>query len=320
MSSAMWSRWLDDGVLVRAIVALLVTSFTFLLFQRRSKKLKNLPPGPRGLPVLGYVPFLGGDLHKEFTKLAGVYGPIFKLRLGNKLCVVINSPSLIKEVLRDNDMIFSNRDPTVAGSIASLGGEDITFRNYSPEWKKLRRIFVHEIMGKTILDSLYTLRKQQVKKSTKEIYRNAGKPVDIGKVAFMTAMKSVISMMLGASLQEDKMSIDPAELRNRAAEIMLLLGKTNISDVIPSLAWLDLQGVKKGMEKCIHAFESLLDSVIRQRKTEMITSKDNGNKRKDFMQYLLDLHQNGDAESSITLGQLKGVLLVNLTSNLHNCG
>lgn len=302
-----------SGMIVKAILLLLVTTLTFFLLLRRSaKKLKNLPPGPRGMPLLGYLPFMGADLHTQFAKLAGVYGPIFKIGLGSKLCVVINSSSLIKEVLRDQDIIFSNRWPTVAGTIASLGGEDITFRDYGPDWMRLRKIFVHEMMGKTILDSLYAQRKEQVKKSVKQIYENVGKQVDIGEMTFQTAMKSVICIMLGDSFQEDEVSFDIAELRDRSAEIMFLLGKTNISDVLPSLAWLDAQGIKKDMEKCISSFEALLDSVVQQRKREMVTPQDNGKTRKDFMQFLLELHQNQDAESSITLKQLKGLLLVSL--------
>ena len=308
MSLTMWS---DDGMLIRAIVALLVTSFTFLLFQRRAKKMKDLPPGPRGLPLLGYLPFLGADLHKEFTKLAGIYGPIYKLWLGNKLCVVISSPSLLKEVVRHHDVIFANREASVAAKIASLGAQDITFRDYSPEWTRLRKIFARDMMSKTVLDGLYSLRKEQVKKSVKQIYGSVGKPVDIGNLAFQTAFKSVMSMMLGDSLQEDKVNSRGAELKDTAAELMMLLGKANISDLVPSLAWLDIQGVKKETERVTRVFEDLLDSVIQLRKSSMIKSKDKGNSRKEFVQFLLELHESEDAELSITLTQLKGLLLVN---------
>ena len=315
-SAAMWSRWLDDGteeknrMLVRAILTVLASCFTLLLLHWRAKKLKELPPGPRGLPLLGYLPFLGTDLHKEFTKLAGVYGPIYKLWLGNKLCVVITSPELVKEVVRDNDAMFTNRDPTVSAKVATFGAEDIAFRDYGPEWKSLRKIFVRDVMGKTILESLYGLRKEQVKKSVKQIYGNVGRPVDLGNLTFVTARNSILSMMLGASIEEDKVSID-AKLKNCTGELMLLLGKTNISDVLPSLAWLDVQGVKKDTERVIRAVENLLDSVIQQRQHEMIKTKDNGKSRIDFMQSLLELNKNEDGESAITLTQIKGLLLVN---------
>uniref|UniRef100_A0A7N0ZZN1 Uncharacterized protein n=1 Tax=Kalanchoe fedtschenkoi TaxID=63787 RepID=A0A7N0ZZN1_KALFE len=40
---------------------------------------RRLPPGPRGLSLLGYLLFLGADLHLTFAKLGRRHGPIFKL-------------------------------------------------------------------------------------------------------------------------------------------------------------------------------------------------------------------------------------------------
>ena len=38
----------------------------------------NLLPGPRGLPLLGYLPFLGKSPHQELSKLGEKYGGIFR--------------------------------------------------------------------------------------------------------------------------------------------------------------------------------------------------------------------------------------------------
>ena len=41
------------------------------------KKRKHLPPGPTCLPVVGYLPFLGKEPHKDIAKLSDKYGNIF---------------------------------------------------------------------------------------------------------------------------------------------------------------------------------------------------------------------------------------------------
>ncbi|KAL5537796.1 hypothetical protein UlMin_043104 [Ulmus minor] len=302
----MWSQY---EVCVKAILPLLLASLTFLWLRRTAKNSKELPPGPRGLPLVGYLPFLGTDLHKELTKLATIYGPIYKFWLANKLCIVINSPSLVKEVVRDHDTIFSNREPTVAAMVASFGAEDIAFRAYSPEWNKLRKIFVREMLSKSMLDNLYPLRKEQVKKSIRHVYENIGKPVDVGNLAFLTAIKSIVSMTCGASFEEGKMSIDEGEIKKTAGELMVLLGKPNVSDIFPALAWFDLQGVEKDAKRVTRVFEGLLKSAIQQRESEMVAGENGGRIRKDFMQFLLELHQNQDGESSLTKTQLKGLLM-----------
>ncbi|XP_055938109.1 cytochrome P450 1A5-like [Argiope bruennichi] len=38
------------------------------------------PPGPTGLPVLGYLPFMGSRPHLLLQKLAKIYGSIFRTR------------------------------------------------------------------------------------------------------------------------------------------------------------------------------------------------------------------------------------------------
>jgi len=41
------------------------------------KSRKRLPSGPIGLPIVGYLPFLGKAPHKDIAKLGQKYGNIF---------------------------------------------------------------------------------------------------------------------------------------------------------------------------------------------------------------------------------------------------
>lgn len=59
-------------------------------------------PGPRGLPYVGSIPFLGSEtaLHLKFTSLAKSYGNMFRLSLGSAEAVIISDAALIREAFR----------------------------------------------------------------------------------------------------------------------------------------------------------------------------------------------------------------------------
>ncbi|KAF3448404.1 hypothetical protein FNV43_RR09117 [Rhamnella rubrinervis] len=300
-------------------ILIVMTALAVLWFAWTNKKSRKasprLPPGPWGLPIVGYLPYLGTDLHKEFTQLAKIYGPIYKLWLGSKLCMVVSSPSLVKEVVRDHDLTFTNRDPPIAGKIVTYGGNDIVFQAYGSVWMKLRKIFVSQMLGNSVLDGLYSLRREQVKNSIRQVYGKAGTPVDVSKLAFLTAFNASLSMFWGGSLQQDQADYG-AQLRNAATEIMVLIGSPNISDIFPPLAWFDIQGIEKQMKALFGIFDRIFDSAIEQRKKIMAAAKaedrqpQRNEERKDFLQFLLDLNENENSATSITIAQLKGMLMV----------
>ena len=84
----------------------------YVLVGRKSKEPKGLaplPPGPRGLPVLGNLLQLGARPHQTMQALAKDYGPLFRLRLGSVDVIVAGSASVATEFLKVHDVNFSDR-------------------------------------------------------------------------------------------------------------------------------------------------------------------------------------------------------------------
>ncbi|TXG70750.1 hypothetical protein EZV62_005685 [Acer yangbiense] len=274
-----------------------------------------LPPGPPGLPLLGNLPFLEPNLHRYFAKLSEIYGPIMKLQLGRKLCVVISSPSLAKQVLKDHDAIFANHDPTVAAIASTYGGGDIVWSPNGPEWRKLRKILVQEMVSKTSLDACHTFRRQEVRKMVKEVYVKAGnsEPINIREQMFLTILNVIMRMSWGGSLNEEDSIRVGIQFSRVVDEFVYLWGAPNISDLFPALARFDLQGVESKMKKLLswfdRMFESLIDSRTKDHQTGGENKKEEKGSNKDFLQILLDLKQQGDDKSSLSMNQVKALLL-----------
>ncbi|GJT95963.1 geraniol 8-hydroxylase-like protein [Tanacetum coccineum] len=256
---------------------------TFAILWCKFSSKARLPPGPRGLPLLGYLPFLDPNLHHGYTKLAQRYGPIFKLKLGSKTHIVVGSSDLAKVVLREQDEIFANRDPPIAGTILTYGGQDIVWSDNNSLWRNMRKVFAYEVLSNKNLDASSTFRRGGVRKTIKHVYETMGTEVDIGGIAFLTSLDVVTNMVWGKSLVEDVKSTNlGVEFREVITKIVELLGAVNVSDFFPRI-------IKERI------------AIKPDEAVEKIG-------RKDFLQILLELKEQ-NASTSLNITQIKALLM-----------
>ncbi|XP_058810795.1 cytochrome P450 2C23 isoform X3 [Phymastichus coffea] len=79
-----------------------------ILHFRKSKK--HLPPGPRGLPILGNLLQLDKDApYETLAQIAWKYGPVCGLRMGSVYTVLLTDPKLIRQAFAKDS--FSGRAP-----------------------------------------------------------------------------------------------------------------------------------------------------------------------------------------------------------------
>ncbi|CAK9171156.1 unnamed protein product [Ilex paraguariensis] len=262
-----------------------------------------------GLPMVGNLLSLDPELHSYFASMARTYGLIHTLRLGSKVSIVVTSPAIAREVLKDHDTIFANRDVPHVITAIEYGGRDIVFTPYGSEWRMLRKVCVRDMLGSSTLDAVYTLRRQEIRKTIGFLYWQAGQPVNIGEQMFLTVLNVITSMLWGGTVQEKESSRIGAEFWQVVGEVTGLLGKPNVSDFFPGLAWLDMQGIRKQMKGLAQRFDRIFDKVINQRikmDKQGIISKES----KDFLQVLLQLKDAGDSKTPLTMIHLKALLMV----------
>ncbi|XP_038067144.1 cytochrome P450 2J6-like [Patiria miniata] len=122
----------------RSILLGLVVFLVLYRFLRRAPL--NLPPGPTGWPVLGYLPQLAtarDDPHVVFSKLAARYGDIISVNLAGTLVVVLHGYHTIKEAFNLHQLsarptlYVSERLRPGVGIIASSGEIWTEIRRFS---------------------------------------------------------------------------------------------------------------------------------------------------------------------------------------------
>lgn len=113
-----------------------------------SLKHLKLPPGPMGLPFLGYLPFVSNEIHLTLTSLSEKYGPIYQIFLGGIRVVVLNDASLVRQAFKQP--VFSGRPDTQLTRI--LQGYGIV-NSEGALWKE-QRAFLHSALRKLGAKSL----------------------------------------------------------------------------------------------------------------------------------------------------------------------
>ncbi|KAG8476242.1 hypothetical protein CXB51_033074 [Gossypium anomalum] len=295
-------------VAVTLMMATLVIIYFSLLVKRFIIKTKPSPPppGPIGLPILGHLLFIKPDFLQYVTKQSQIHGPIIKLQLGRKVYIIISSPSIAKQILKDHDAIFANRDIPVAAIKGTFGGLDIVWRSNGSELYKLRKLVVSEIMSNKSLDACYEFRRRKIQHMVKNIHGKIGSPINLSEQIFLTAFNVTINMLWGGSLngEESKLRL---EFKDQFKEFVKLMVEPIISYMFPMLRPFDLQGIESKAKKHISWLYGFFKSVIEQRRKlgegpKMADSK-------DFLQQLLELKQTGDVKTSLSMKEIDAMLL-----------
>ncbi|KAM0069837.1 putative cytochrome P450 [Helianthus debilis subsp. tardiflorus] len=311
-----WSWWWDAQSNLDQLACTILTISVPILVILWYKWMGTtpLPPGPYGLPVVGYLPFLGNNIHERFTVMAHKYGPIFSLRLGTKLHVVVNSMDLVKVVTRDMDQTFANRCPPQTALAITYGGFDVAWSNNNAHWRHMRKLLVSQVLSHPNLKASQGFRKQEVRKTVNEVYTKIGTKVDVNKIAFDTVVNFVTSMLWGCSKSgegKDSSYIGDG-FREVEFKIIELIGAPNISDFIPMLSRFDLQGRLRDMQRQLEFVDSIFDNIIEGRIKEnsgKIEGKVREDGRKDILQILLELKDQNDAPMLLDITLIKALLL-----------
>ncbi|XP_077245939.1 flavonoid 3'-monooxygenase CYP75B137-like [Tasmannia lanceolata] len=295
---------LGKETLVLISIAIFTFSWFFWVLRKSRKGTLPLPPGPRGLPLIGNLPFIEPDLHRYFAKLSSIYGQICKVKLGNKVIVILNSPAMAKEILKDQDIIFSNHDDVAGGISMTYEGSDIVWSR-GAVWRMLRKVCVQEVLNNGSIEAGRGIRQRQLYQTLRNLYTKVGTPVNITEEITETIFNSMTSMLWGETVKGGIDARVAAEFRQVMGEIVHLLGQPNISDLFPVVARFDLQGVRRKMKGLMSWFDKIFDSILEQRQGVKSNKKDS----LDFLDILLKIEEQADPKMPLTMTQVKALLL-----------
>lgn len=176
------------------IVFIVIAFITWLLWKTFSYP-SGLPPGPIGIPLFGYMFFLGDKPHIVLNKLAQKYGDIFSLYLGNRLVVVLNSYETIKAAYVKQADIFHGKP---AAEFLQHGEVAGIFQAEGELWKDYRRFSLSTLrdfgFGKQSMEPRIKI---EIQCLLNTIQNYNEQPTDIGDLIRMSISNVICSLVIG---------------------------------------------------------------------------------------------------------------------------
>uniref|UniRef100_A0A0D9VHC5 Cytochrome P450 n=1 Tax=Leersia perrieri TaxID=77586 RepID=A0A0D9VHC5_9ORYZ len=283
--SELSSLWMLAAAALAAVLLYLST------LRRRYVGGKPLPPGPMPLPLIGNLHCLGGTFHHTLAKLARAHGPVMTLRLGLPTAVIISSRDAAAEAYTKYDQRLAARPVPDAFRANHFSDRSMTFTPSSdPQWKSQRSIFATNIFSPRGLAELRAIRERKVRELVGYIRARAGEEMHVREVVH----NGVLNLMSSSFFSVDMADVGSASahgLRQLIEDIVAKVSSPNVSDFVPILGRLDLQGLRRKTGKLLDNAFGILDDIIEHRLDE---SRDNpAGKHGDFLDALLKLLSDG---------------------------
>ncbi|KIJ51010.1 hypothetical protein M422DRAFT_158706, partial [Sphaerobolus stellatus SS14] len=130
-------------------ILLLASIFIYELRRRRLK----LPPGPKGLPIVGNWFQLPGQREtvKTYNRWAEQYGDIVHVKDFGRYVFILNSLKAVDDLLEKRSTIYSSRPQFIMFHELMGFGETTAFLPYGDKWRK-HRILFNQQMNKRAID------------------------------------------------------------------------------------------------------------------------------------------------------------------------
>ncbi|KAJ6677219.1 CYTOCHROME P450 71B11-RELATED [Salix viminalis] len=293
--------------------------FTFLLLQICKKPKtnhdsgRNPPPGPKALRVIGNLHQLGGgpSLLVRLKELAGRYGPIMLLQVGEVPTVIISSPELAQEVMKTHESYFDERPPFFAGNVYFYGNRDLIFAPYGDYWKQLRKIVTMEVLSPVRVRTFRATREEEVAGLIRTISSRRGSAINLSQVLFSFTYSIISRISVGRNSKNQKeFATIVKDFSTISRELSLAAGGANVVDLYPSQKLLHMFSWRKFRLGREHKkADKILEKMMKERRASKRDKKIAENEVDDLLDVLLNLQLGGGFNPHLTDECVKAILL-----------
>ncbi|KAF3677704.1 Cytochrome [Capsicum annuum] len=300
------------SIFLQVLALLVVLYIVQELRNKFMKKKKKLPPGPKGLPIIGNLHMIGKNVHQDLHKIAKRYGPIMSMRFGVVPIIVASSPHAAEQFLKKHDLIFASRPDNKVVQYIAHNQRNLTFSKYGPYWRNMRKLCTLELVSNLKINSFQAMRKQEVANFVTFINKAASSGVEVdisAKLASLSANMACL-MVFGKKYMDDE--FDERGFKDVIEETAVVTSTPNFGEFIPFLDVFDLQGLTRRSKELAKIFDDFFERVI----DEHVHDSKEEKQTKDIVDTMMNIMQSGKAEFEFDRRHVKAMLLDMLIASM----
>ncbi|KAI0669083.1 cytochrome P450 [Trametes maxima] len=237
---------------VTAVLAFLVLFLGITAF--RISKQQNLPPGPRGLPLIGVIHLLPSSFQeKKFYKWSKTYGDIMYFRLFRTPAIVLSTVEAARDMLDKRSAKCSDRPSMVLFSEMSGEGTLIPAIQYGERLRMHRKWIFDGVGNKEKLSEYQEMQRRGVRRLLRNLHADPAKFLDHFHLYFGGTMLEITYGQQITSLDDELVQMADRGINtlNAGGQPTALVDFFPILQHIPN--WMPGAGFKRHA-KVIHSY------------------------------------------------------------------
>ncbi|GAV81588.1 p450 domain-containing protein [Cephalotus follicularis] len=290
---------------------ILLISF-YIIVKHVVNKIKNLPPSPfPTLPIIGHLYLFKRPLHRALAKISSQHGPLLLLQFGSRRVLVVSSPSTVEECFTTNDIVLANRPHLLASKHLGYNSTSFNWAPYGDHWRKLRKISVLEILSSHRLQSLSSIRSDEIRLLLQRLVKLKDQAVDMKATFFELTLNVMMRMIAGKRYYggNEAEEEEASKFREIVEETFALGGASNVEDFFPLLRWTGIGGAEKRMIALHERRDVFVQELIEENRRRIVGREP---PNKTMIQVLLSLQES--EPENYTDQIIKGLMIVLLSA------
>ncbi|KAK2969390.1 hypothetical protein RJ640_020333 [Escallonia rubra] len=252
---------------------------------------RSKPTTPQTLPEVPGLPVIGNLLqlkekkpHKTFTQWAKTYGPIYSIRTGANIIIVLNSSDVVKEAMVTRFSSISTRKLSSALKTLTFDKTMVAMSDYDDFHKMMKRLVLTNVLGPNAQKRHRIHRETLIENTSRQLQIHLKnyplEAVNLNKIFDYELFGLAIKQVLG----KDVASIRVGELgitMSREDIIKVLVtgpmeGAIEVDwrDFFPYLRWIPNKSFERKIQQMCIQREALMKALIQEQKKRIDLGED----------------------------------------------